>query len=75
MVAEGVGDHGCGHGEHVLSDGCGAPGRGGDAELGHQRAERSGVHRLPGASTGEQPAGVRVGGGVHVVALADPGEK
>src|SRR4030095_12267671 len=47
----------------------GPAGQGGDAEIPEERAETTGVQRLSGSASGEQPAGTGVGGGLQVVAL------
>jgi DNA-binding CsgD family transcriptional regulator/pimeloyl-ACP methyl ester carboxylesterase len=75
VVAEGLGEDRGGHVQDVLADGAGPAGGGGDAEVADERGEGVGVHGLPGAAAGKQPAGVVVGGGVHVVAVVHPGEQ
>src|SRR6185312_5732522 len=75
VIVQGVGDDGCGHFHNVLADGGRAGAAGGDAELAEVSGEAFGVHGLSGAAAGEQPPGVGVSGGVHVVSLADPGEQ
>jgi hypothetical protein len=47
----------------------------GTASLLTSAARLSGCIRLVCSATGEQPARVGVGGGVHVAPLADPGEQ
>ncbi|RKN41557.1 hypothetical protein D7223_24290 [Micromonospora endolithica] len=69
VKAEGLGDDRCRGLEDELVQ-CGqAAGNGGDAEVADERADRAGSQRLTGAASGEQPAGVAVGGGAHVGAL------
>ena len=75
VVAEGLGDDRGGHVQDVLADGAGPAGGCGDAEVADERGEGIGVHGLPGAAAGKQPAGVVVGGGAHVVAVVNPGEQ
>ena len=75
VIAQGVGDDGCWHVHDVLADGGRAGTAGGDAELAKVSGEAFGVHGLSRAAAGEQPLGVGVGGGVHVVSLVDPGEQ
>jgi hypothetical protein len=75
VVAEGVGDDGGRHLQDLLSDRCGAAGGRGDAEVVDQGGQSVRVQRLVGSAPGEQPAGVAIRCGVHVVAVLDPGQE
>ncbi|KAB1924954.1 hypothetical protein F8271_30530 [Micromonospora sp. ALFpr18c] len=75
VEAEGLGDDWCRCLEYELAK-CGeAASDGGDAEVPDERGDRVEGEGLAGSASGEQPAGVAVGGGAHIGALVGQGQQ
>ncbi|MFI6122973.1 hypothetical protein ACIBCU_24850 [Streptomyces sp. NPDC051064] len=71
MVAESVRNDRGRQFKELLADGGAAGGGGRDPDFAEERGQVVGAGRLPCPATRKEPAGGRVGGGVHVVAVRD----